>query len=130
MHFIFYNTLQKATWVFGPVVIPLPKKPYLSMRVWVRSTIFSKYTCVCEFILEFLSYIYIYIYTLLCCLCRVSSMLDPLFSCESHNPYFWYGNTIVNHIAVQEISVIVLDCTTFSFFSQVLIVLLNQYVLM
>ena len=22
-----------ATWVFGPVVIPLPKKPYPSMRV-------------------------------------------------------------------------------------------------
>jgi hypothetical protein len=35
-----------ATWVFGPVVILLPKKLYPSMRVWVRSTGSSKYTCV------------------------------------------------------------------------------------
>ena len=34
-----------ATWVFGPVVIPSPKKPP-SMRVWVRSPGSSKYTCV------------------------------------------------------------------------------------
>ncbi len=35
-----------ATWVFNSVVIPLPKKSYPSMRVWVQSLGFSKYTCV------------------------------------------------------------------------------------
>ena len=44
-----------TTWVFGLVVILLPKKPYSSMRVWVQSLGFSNIR-VCEFRLEFLSY--------------------------------------------------------------------------
>jgi hypothetical protein len=40
---------------------PLPKKPPF-MRVWVRSPETSKYTCMCKFRLEFLSYLNIYIY--------------------------------------------------------------------
>jgi hypothetical protein len=38
------------------MVIPLPKKPYSSMRVWVQSPRSSNIH-VCEFRLEFLSYI-------------------------------------------------------------------------
>ena len=40
-----------ATLVFVPVVIPFPKKPHSSMRVWVQSS-WSSNICVCEFRLE------------------------------------------------------------------------------
>ena len=48
--------LRVATWLFGRVVIPLPKKLHSSIRVWVQSP-GSSNICVCEFILEFLSYL-------------------------------------------------------------------------
>ena len=35
-----------SQWVFGSVVISLPKKSHPFMRVWVLSLRFSKYTCV------------------------------------------------------------------------------------
>ena len=35
-----------AIWIFDLVVIPLPKKPHPSIRVWVLSPRSSKYTCV------------------------------------------------------------------------------------
>ena len=37
--FMLYTSICKVgvTWVFGPMVIPLPKKSHPSMRVWVRS---------------------------------------------------------------------------------------------
>ena len=48
-----------AAWIFGPVVILLPKKPSpLYEDVGSIPKIFKIY--VCEFRLEFLSYIYIY----------------------------------------------------------------------
>ena len=49
------NKMQ-ATWVFGPVVILLPKKPHSSMRVWFQS-LGSSNIRVYEFRLEFLSYL-------------------------------------------------------------------------
>ena len=47
-----------AVWAFGPVVILFSKKSHSSKRVWVQS-LGSSNISVCEFRLEFLSYIYI-----------------------------------------------------------------------
>ena len=49
------EVLFLAIWVFGPVVIPFPKKSHSSIRVWVQSPGSSNIR-VCEFRLEFLSY--------------------------------------------------------------------------
>ncbi len=34
---IYYKMMVMATWIFGQMVIPFPKKPHPSMWVWVQS---------------------------------------------------------------------------------------------
>ena len=53
---ILKEAIFNATWVFSPVVIPLFKKLNSSMRGWVQFP-GSSTIRVCEFRLEFLSYI-------------------------------------------------------------------------
>ena len=54
--FVFWIGSSLATWVFGPVVIPLSKKAPPIYEGVGSNLGSSKYTCVCKFRLKFISY--------------------------------------------------------------------------